>query len=151
MGPAVDQPERERRGEIAMSKSSLQSPLDDLTYDVITILQKKAKALEAYDKYIGDAEAEDDEDLKELFVEMRRQDEEHIRVLKESLARRLDEDLGYDEDLDEEEEEEEDYDDEDEDEVEEPTSTEHVDSIHGEVATTAGPAPRRGESSSRHR
>lgn len=135
-----------------MSKSRTQSPLDDLTYDVITILQKKAEGLEAYDKYLGDAEAEDDEDLKELFIEMRKQDEEHIRVLKESLARRLDEDLGYDEDLDEEEEDEdEDYDDEDEDEVEEPTSTEHVDSIHGEVATTTAPAPRRGESTSRHR
>jgi hypothetical protein len=134
-----------------MSKSSMQSPLDDLTYDVITILQKKAKALETYDKYIADAEAEDDEDLKDLFAEMRRQDEGHIRVLKESLARRLDEDLGYDEDIEEDEDEDEDYEDEDEVEVEEPASTEHVDSIHGEVATTAGPAPRRGESTNRHR
>jgi hypothetical protein len=139
--------------ESAMSKSSTQSPLDDLTYDVITVLQKKAKALEAYDKYLADAEAEDDEDLKELFLEMRRQDEEHVRVLKESLARRLDEDLGYDEDIDEEEaeDEDEDYEEEDEEEVEEPTSTEHVDAIHGAVATGPGPAPRRGESTHRQR
>jgi hypothetical protein len=136
-----------------MSKSSTQSPIDDLTYDVITVLQKKAKALEAYDKYLADAEAEDDEDLKDLFLEMRRQDEEHVRVLKESLARRLDEDLGYDEDIDEEEaeDEDEDYEEEDEEEVEEPTSTEHVDAIHGAVATGPGPAPRRGESTHRQR
>ena len=44
------------------------SPLDDLTYDVITVLQNKAKALEAYDKYIRDADADDE--AREAFEEM---------------------------------------------------------------------------------
>ena len=47
-----------------MPKSSPQSPLDDLTYDVITVLQSKAKALEAYDKYLSDADDEDDANLR---------------------------------------------------------------------------------------
>lgn len=125
-----------------MSKSSTLSPIDDLTYDVITVLQNKAKALEAYDKYIGDADDEDEEELKELFVEMRRQDEDHIQVLKEALARRLDEDLGYDDEDDE-------ADDYDEDEVEEPAA-EHPDASQG-AAVSPGAPSRRGESTQRHR
>ncbi|MDB4937622.1 MAG: hypothetical protein JWP87_4594 [Labilithrix sp.] len=129
-----------------MSKSSTQSPIDDLTYDVITVLQNKAKALEAYDKYLSDAESEDDDELKDLFTEMRKQDEEHVQVLKEALARRLDDDLGY-----EEEEDDEDYEDEDEDEVEEPASTDVDDEVLNGVATSGEQPPRRGESTTRHR
>jgi rubrerythrin len=129
-----------------MAKSSTVSPIDDLTYDVITVLQNKAKALEAYDKYLSDAEAEDDDDLKELFSEMRRQDEEHVAVLKEALARRLDEDLGYATDAEDEDEEDDDYDDEDEDEVEAPST----EPLEASVSTTDG-TPRRGESPSRQR
>jgi hypothetical protein len=130
-----------------MSKSSTQSPIDDLTYDVITVLQNKAKALEAYDKYLSDAESEDDDELKDLFTEMRKQDEDHVQVLKEALARRLDEDLGYDED----EADEEDYDEDDEDEVEAPSSTDADDAVNGSVVTSSEQPPRRGESTTRHR
>ena len=76
------------------------SPLDDLTYDVITVLQNKAKALEAYDKYIRDADADDE--AREAFEEMKRTDQEHIRVLKEVLARRLDDDLDEEDEEDDE-------------------------------------------------
>ena len=75
-----------------------ESPIDDLTYDVITVLQNKAKALEAYDKYIRDADADDE--AREAFEEMKRTDQEHIRILKEVLARRLDDDLGFSDDED---------------------------------------------------
>lgn len=131
-----------------MTKSSTLSPIDDLTYDVITVLQHKAKALQAYDKYINDADEEDDTELKDLFIEMRRQDEDHIQVLKEALARRLDEDLGYDDDVDEDDE---DYDEEDEDEVE-PPSAERIDAAPpaGSAGATSSSA-RRGESSQRQR
>jgi hypothetical protein len=92
-----------------------ESPLDDLTFDVITVLQNKAKALEAYDKYIRDADQDDE--AREAFEEMKRTDQEHIKILKEVLARRLDDDLGFsDEDYDDEEDDEDfDVDDEDED------------------------------------
>jgi rubrerythrin len=112
-----------------MPKSSTQSPIDDLTYDVIAVLHHKGRALKAYDKYLADAEAEDDVDLKELFLEMRRQDTEHALVLKEALARRLDEELGYDEDLEDVDVDE--YDEVDEVEVEEPTSTSPIDAARG--------------------
>lgn len=116
------------------------SPVDDLTYDVITVLQNKAKALEAYDKYIADAE--DVPELRELFEQMREQDHEHVRVLKEVLARRLEEELDFaeeDEDI-----EYEDYDEEDELEIEAPGET--VSEAEGE---DSDPPPRRGESTHR--
>ena len=126
------------------------SPLDDLTFDVLTVLQNKAKALEAYDKYIRDAE--EDDEAPEAFEEMKRTDQEHIRVLKEVLARRLDDDLGYaDEEFDDEDDEDdEDYEDEDDDD-------EVVDDVEAgthrgeEVVHANGepPPPRRGESSKR--
>jgi hypothetical protein len=143
-GVPLDVSEEER----AMAKSSTLSPIDDLTYDVITVLQHKAQALAAYDKYIGDAQSEDDGELEEFFIEMRKTDEQNVLVLKEALARRLDDDLGYEDDeelgneLDIE-----DYDDE-EDEVES-EAPEEVDA----APTPASPVPssRRGESSQRQR
>ena len=106
--------------------NATESPLEDLTYDVITILHAKAKALEAYEEYLRDAE--EDEELHALFERIRRDDEEHVRVLKEALARRLDEELGY--------EEEEDYKDYDEEDV-------------VESPDEGGPPPARGESTHR--
>ena len=106
-----------------MAKTSNLSPIDDLTYDVITVLQNKAKALAAYDKYLRDADADGDEELADLFTEMRKQDDLHVQVLKEALARRLDDDLGYDEEDEEDDEESaefEGYEAEDASEVEEP-------------------------------
>ena len=121
------------------------SPIDDLTYDVITVLQRKAKGLQAYDKYVSDAEADEDDELRDLFETIRRQDEDHVQQLKEVLAQRLADDLGY-EDEEEEEEEDEGYD----DDVEEPVSAgaEQIDAMRG--TSIGGPEPRR-ESSYRQR
>jgi|GEM_PF-1042012 len=132
-----------------MPTSRTPSPIDDLTYDVITVLQNKAKALEAYDKYLSDAEG--DEELTELFLEMRREDEEHVQTLKEVLLRRLEDDLGYEDEEgdDEEGDDEEGYEGEDEEEIEEPTGRgedgPHIVGARGEDGPSGG-APRRGES-----
>ncbi len=136
-----------------MRNASTDSPVDDLTYDVITVLHAKAKALEAYDKYIEDAV--DDDEAREILEEMKRQDQENVRVLKEVLARRLDEELGYEGDEDEYEEE--DFDEEEEEEEEEDVlATEADEDLEAgehrgeEVAhVRAEPPPRRGESSHR--
>lgn len=138
-----------------MRNASTDSPVDDLTYDVITVLHAKAKALEAYDKYIADAV--DDDEAREILEEMKRQDQENVRVLKEVLARRLDEELGYSED-EEYDEEDEDFEEEDEDEEEDALATEGEgeddlesgDHRGEEVAhVRAEPPPRRGESTHR--
>jgi hypothetical protein len=119
------------------------SPIDDLTSDVITVLHQKGKALAAYDKYLNDAEADDDDELRELFSSMRQQDEQVVLQLKEILSQRLAEDLGYEEEDEEDEEDEEaDFEDAlDEEAREDPAlaGADEIDPVHG------------GESSPRHR
>lgn len=83
-----------------MHTATEHSPIDDLTYDVLTVLKHKARALAAYDRYIGDAEADGDEEARQVLEEIRARDAHDVRVLKEVLARRLDEDLGYSEEED---------------------------------------------------
>ena len=70
---------RERTGE--------HYPLDNLTYDLMTIIHKKSKALEAFDQYIEDARNE--EELCQLLEDIRQQDEECIRMLQPHLSRML--------------------------------------------------------------
>jgi rubrerythrin len=62
-------------------------PLDDLTYDIVTILHEKSEALEAYDAYIADAQG--DPDVAKVFEEIRKHDEEDIEKLRFELGRRL--------------------------------------------------------------
>lgn len=69
------------------SGSSGSFPLDNLTYDLVTILYEKSKALEAYDKYQRDAQ--DNQEVSQLLQQMRRQDEQHIQQLKQHLSRLL--------------------------------------------------------------
>ena len=58
--------------------------LDNLTYDVITVLHEKSKGLEAFDKYIQDAQS--NPEILEIFERMRQQDQELIRELEGHLA-----------------------------------------------------------------
>jgi hypothetical protein len=122
-----------------------ESPLDDLTYDVITVLQNKAKALEAYDKYIRDAD--EDDEAREAFEEMKRTDQEHIRILKEVLARRLDDDLGFSDEEEDDEgfEDEDDFDDDEDDDAIDAGTHRGEETAH----VKNDPPPRRGESMNR--
>ena len=56
-------------------------PLDNNTYNVITVIHEKSKGLEAFDQYIEDA----DEELREIFQEIRDQDTRYIEQLQEQL------------------------------------------------------------------
>jgi hypothetical protein len=61
-------------------------PLDNLTYDLVTVLYEKSKGLEAYDKYIRDAQ--NDQQARQLFEQMRQQDEQCIQQLAQQLGLR---------------------------------------------------------------
>src|SRR5206468_702686 len=52
-------------------------PLDNNTYNVITVIHEKSKGLEAFDQYLQDA----DENLREIFEEIREQDTRAIEQL----------------------------------------------------------------------
>ncbi len=62
-------------------------PIDNLTYDVLTVLHAKAKALEAYDKYLHDARGDDE--LRRLLEQIREQDVRMIHELRQHLSRLL--------------------------------------------------------------
>ena len=62
-------------------------PLDNLSYDIITLLYQKSKGLEAFDKYMKDAQG--DPECAQLFQRLRQQDEEAVRELKQHLNKVL--------------------------------------------------------------
>jgi hypothetical protein len=64
-------------------------PLDNLVYDVITAMQNKSQALEAYDRYILDAKGKGNQAAAELFEQMKQSDTDCIIKLKEQLAQLL--------------------------------------------------------------
>jgi len=77
---------------MANRKSSAQGgnfPLDNLTYDMITIIYEKSKGLEAYDRYLKDAQG--NPEIRELFEQFREQDEECVQQLQQQLASMLSE------------------------------------------------------------
>jgi hypothetical protein len=62
-------------------------PIDNLTYDLITIIHEKSKGLEAYEKYIADAQ--EHEEIIETLEMIRQQDEECLAELQQHLSQLL--------------------------------------------------------------
>ena len=71
----ANQAQTQRRGNF---------PIDNLTYDLVTVLYEKSKALEAYDKYIQDAQS--DQQARQLFEQMRDQDAQCVQQLTQMLG-----------------------------------------------------------------
>jgi hypothetical protein len=67
-------------------QSSGSFPLDNVTYDLVTVLYEKSKGLEAYDKYIQDMQ--NDQQTRQLFEQMRQQDEQFIQQIAQRLGLR---------------------------------------------------------------
>lgn len=76
-----------QRSEVQSNKSSESFPLDDLSYDLVTLLHEKSKGLEAYDKYLRDAA--DDSEAQQLLEQLRQQDTDAVEQLKECVVRAL--------------------------------------------------------------
>jgi hypothetical protein len=60
-----------------------QSPVDDATYDLLQALTSKLEAIEAYQLYA------EDEEVREVFERLGRDEVEHAEVLLEALRQRL--------------------------------------------------------------
>jgi hypothetical protein len=72
-----------KSSQSSRSSRSGDFPLDNNTYNVITVISEKSKGLEAFDQYLEDA----DENLREIFQEIREQDTRYIEQLQEQLRR----------------------------------------------------------------
>jgi hypothetical protein len=62
-------------------------PLDNLTYDIVSILHEKSQALEAYDDYMQDAQG--DPEVAQLLADIRQHDEQDVQRLRFELGRLL--------------------------------------------------------------
>jgi uncharacterized membrane protein len=72
-----------RSSQSSRSSRSGDFPLDNNTYNVITVIHEKSKGLEAFDQYLQDA----DEELREILQEIRDQDTRVIEQLQDHLRR----------------------------------------------------------------
>lgn len=71
-----------------------QHPLSDLAYDWITLIQNKAQALIAYDKYIQDAQQANSPECVELFKRIHDQDKQQLQEAKQHLMMVLNGEMG---------------------------------------------------------
>ncbi len=62
-------------------------PLDDLTYDMVTLLYEKSKGLQAYDKYLQDAQSSPP--CTQLLQQLRQQDADAVQQLQEQVKQLL--------------------------------------------------------------
>ena len=63
--------------------TATQSPVDDATYDLLQALTSKLEAIEAYQMYA------EDEEVRDLFERLGRDEVEHAEALLEALRGRL--------------------------------------------------------------
>jgi aminoglycoside phosphotransferase len=61
------------------------NPISDLMYDWLTVLQSKAEGLNAYEKYIQDAEKENAKECVSLLRKLHEQDARQVQEIKDHL------------------------------------------------------------------
>ncbi len=74
---------------MATATETAASPISDLLYDWLTVAQAKAEAINAYTKYIKDAEQENAQECVTLFKKLHEQDTKQIEEVKEHLKMML--------------------------------------------------------------
>lgn len=69
---------------VRADKGSGYFPITDLQFDVVTIIYEKSKALQAYDSYLRDSQA--NEEIRRIFETIAADDRKHIEMLKAHLG-----------------------------------------------------------------
>ena len=79
-----NQPTQNQSGQQSQDRQSSGSgKIDNVLYDVVTVLHEKSKGLEAYDKYDRDLQGRNE--IKQIFDEIRRNDEQAVQRLEDCL------------------------------------------------------------------
>ena len=68
-----------------MSTSGNSQVISDLEYDLLTVLQNKSEALNAYDKYIQDAQSIGSQPCVELFQKLQQADSQQAQEIRQHL------------------------------------------------------------------
>ncbi|MBD1915708.1 MULTISPECIES: hypothetical protein [Cyanophyceae] len=66
-----------------------QQVVSNLEYDWLTVMQSKAEALNAYDKYIQDAREANSEECVELFNRLKQTEAEQIQEIRQHLTKTM--------------------------------------------------------------
>ncbi|WOD40245.1 hypothetical protein [Nodosilinea sp. E11] len=73
-----------------MANSAQSQPVvSNLEYDWLTVMQNKAEALKAYDKYIQDAREANSEECVELFNQLKQTEAEQIQEIRKHLTKTM--------------------------------------------------------------
>ena len=65
------------------------NPINDLMYDWLTVLQSKAQGLNAYEKYIQDAEEENATECVEMFRRLHEQDARQVEEIRDHVMKMM--------------------------------------------------------------
>ena len=68
-----------------MSTSGSSQVISNLEYDLLTVLQNKSEALNAYDKYIQDAQSIGSQPCVELFQKLQQADSQQAQEIRQHL------------------------------------------------------------------
>jgi len=68
-----------------MAQTTSKNPISDLMYDWLTVLQSKAEGLNAYEKYIKDAEKENSQECVQMFRRLQEQDAKLVQEVRDHL------------------------------------------------------------------
>ena len=83
-GPDVPQQKQTREGKPIPQKGLGYYPITDMQFDVVTLVYEKSKALQAYNNYIRDAQA--NAELQMIIEKIAHDDRKHIEMLKDWLG-----------------------------------------------------------------
>jgi|SRR5947209_13981071 len=86
-GRTTESGQRRQRKSSGKDNQAGRFPLDNLSFDLITIVHEKSKALEAYDRYLQDAE--DEPEIRRALEQIQTQDRQSIEMLRRHLGRVL--------------------------------------------------------------
>ena len=65
------------------------SPISDLMYDWLTVLQSKAEGLNAYEQYIQDAKKENAQECVEMLQKIQEQDIRQVEEIRDHVMQML--------------------------------------------------------------
>lgn len=59
--------------------------INNLEYDLVTVLHNKSEAIQAYDKYIQDAQSQNSQPCVQLFQKLQQQDVQTAQEIRQHL------------------------------------------------------------------
>jgi rubrerythrin len=73
------------KGEALMVATNDTKAISDLEFDLLTVLQNKAEAVQMYDTYIQDAQDANSQPCVELLQKLQQADRDHAQELRRHL------------------------------------------------------------------